>query len=120
MTPEQTFFSALASGQIPFGIGLLTLMALVIWKGGLRLDKLTSAVEALPGALAAHKVETATKIDSLAAHTTAEADRVIKVIEDRRISEFGEDLDNLKRAVSDPDLSASARRIPTGRHAAIR
>ncbi len=104
MTPEATFFQALASGQIPFGAGLLTLIALVLWKGGGRLEKLTAAVEALPAALTAHRDATITTSVDVKTHVTAESNRVIAVIEDRRLSEVGEALDEVKRAASNPGI----------------
>ncbi len=107
MTPEATFFQALASGQIPFGAGLLTLIALVLWKGGGRLEKLTAAVEALPAALTAHRDATISSSADVKSHVTSQADRIVKVIEDRRLSEIDEALGEVKRAASNPGLDAS-------------
>jgi hypothetical protein len=122
MTPEATFFQALASGQIPFGAGLLTLIALVLWKGGGRLEKLTAAVEALPAALTAHRDATISSGVDVKTHVTTQADRVIKVIEDRRLSEIDEALGEVKRAASQPDLDVPPRtaRGASGTRSAVR
>lgn len=119
MTPEQTFLTELASGRLPALTILILVMLYVLHKGGAKLDKLTTSVEALPLALVAHRVETTTALGEVKVHTTAEANRVIKVIEDRRLSEVGDALDGVTRAVSAPE-PAETRRLPTGRHAAVR
>lgn len=118
MTPEQTFVTEFFSGRIPSTIALIGILVYLLFKGGVKLDVLTAAVQAVPVALAAHKVELSAAHVELKTHTTTEANRVIKVIEDRRISEFGDSLDGVKAAVSSPDLTQ--HRMPTGRHAAIR
>jgi hypothetical protein len=129
-SPEVTFITNVVNGQIPFGVALLLLLAYVVWRGGLKLDKLTTAVEAVPTALtthktetitalSAHKAETTTALGMLATHTTAQADRVIRVIEDRRLAEFGDAIDDLSRSSAD-HLEPLPRRQPTGSRPATR
>lgn len=120
MTPEQTFMTELVSGRLPALTLLLGLFALLLWKGGARLDRLTAAVEALPLALADTKTETKEKIEGLRDHVTSEADRVIAVIEDRRLSEMGDAIVEVKRAVSEPDLRGGRGRAQSGDRSSTR
>ena len=128
VSPEVTFITNVVNGQIPFGVALLLLMAYIVWRGGLKLDKLTTAVEAVPvaltahktetiSALSAHKAETTTAIAGLHSHTTAQADRVIQVIQDRRLDQVGDAIEDLSR--SSPEHEPP-RRLPTGSRSAIR
>lgn len=120
MTPEQTFINAVASGQLPFGAALLLLIGLVLYRGSGQLRELTIAVQAVPAALVEHRAEVKTAHAEVKTHVTNEAERVIAVIEDRRMSEVGDAVAEVKRAVSDPDLPAVPARSRTGSHRATR
>lgn len=123
MSPEATFFQALASGQIPFGAGLLTLIALVLWKGGSRLEKLTAAVEALPTALTAHRDATVTTAVDIKSHVTAQTERVLGAMEDKRLAKIEANLDDVKRAGSNPGVDAeppATRRGASGTRSVVR
>lgn len=114
MGPEATFIEGLASGRIGFGAGLLAILVWIVWKGGAKLDKLTAAVEAVPPALALHKVDNDARAVTLTAHVTSEASRVIKVIEDRRLSEVEGALEDVKRQASNPDVRELSPRATSG------
>lgn len=123
MTPEATFFQALASGQIPFGAGLLTLIALVLWKGGGRLEKLTAAVEALPAAMSAHRDATTSTAVDIKSHVTAQTERVLGAMEDKRLAAIESNLDEVRRAGSNPGVDMeppATRRGASGMRAAVR
>jgi tripartite-type tricarboxylate transporter receptor subunit TctC len=123
LSPEATFFQALASGQIPFGAGLLTLIALVLWKGSGRMEKLTVAVEALPAALTAHRDATVAGAVEIKAHVTAQTERVLEAFEDKRLAKIEAGLDDVKRAGSNPGADAeppATRRGASGMRTAVR
>jgi hypothetical protein len=123
VTPEATFFQALASGQIPFGAGLLTLIALVLWKGSGRLEKLTAAVEALPGALTAHRDATLAGASEIKAHVTTQTERVLEALEDKRLSKIDAAIDEVRRAGSNPGADVeppATRRGASGTRPAAR
>lgn len=123
VSPEATFFTELASGRLPFAAALLAVLVYALRKSDSRLEKLTSAVEALPAALAAHREAVVAGGVELKSHITSQADRVIGVIEDRRLSEVGEALVEVKRSASNPGMDVEppqTRRGASGTRSAVR
>lgn len=120
MSPEQTFMTELVSGRLPALTALILIFLYALKKGGEKIDKMTIAVEAVPLALAAHRAEVSAAHVEIKAHTTAQADRVIGVITDKRLSDMGDAVADVTRAVSDPEIAAAPARRGTGPHRAIR
>ena len=116
---ESELLKGVLSGNLPLGAILLAMLLWIIFRGQRHLEAQETTMKAIPAAILDHKAETKAQLLAvgvdLRAHVTSEAERVIKVVTDHRMSVLVEKVDDLA-----PPPEPPPRRRATGSQASIR